>query len=507
MQQSHSEEYDIVFAGGGAAGCLIAGRLAAADPSLKILVVEAGPHTLDDPAHVQVARFMSHMVPGSKTEKFIISNPSDQLGGRVAIVPAGQCVGGGSSVNFGMYNRAAASEFNDWESKFNNPGWGSQDLIPLLKKTETYEIDPNAETHGQSGPLNVSYAGAIPNVCQDFLDVGQKYDTERKFTRDPNDLTTVNAYARWPKWINGKTGRRSDVPHAFIYSQQHNKNLRVLAGFFVRRVIILGDTAEIEKWSAQFTKDGSGTMLSNGLEAGVKFRPNEDELRTIGPAFTAKWKSFYVDYPDRPIMWYGGASFGFGLVEEPSNEKYFAVGHWISHPSALGHVHITSGEDPSANPDFTPRYLEHEEDMEQHVFGYKRDREFARRMACFRGEYPPRQPVFPPGSAAAVNELPVPVDMNAPDIVYTKEDDEAIRDFVRKNVGTTWHALGTCSMMPRDDGGVVDSHLNVYGVKSLKVADLSIAPSNVNGNTYSTALVIAEKAAVIIAQELGILNV
>lgn len=59
-------------------------------------------------------------------------------------------------------------------------------------------------------------------------------------------------------------------------------------------------------------------------------------------------------------------------------------------------------------------------------------------------------------------------------------------------------------MKPRERGGVVDSRLNVYGVQRLKVADLSIGPSNVGANTYSTALVIGEKAAVMIAEELGI---
>jgi alcohol oxidase len=62
-------------------------------------------------------------------------------------------------------------------------------------------------------------------------------------------------------------------------------------------------------------------------------------------------------------------------------------------------------------------------------------------------------------------------------------------------------------MKPRTRGGVVDSRLNVYGVKGLKVADVSICPGNVGANTYSTALVIGEKAAVIIAEELGIQGV
>ena len=111
-------EFDIIFAGGtpllklfidvfadfhrrigGAAACLTAGRLAAADPTLKILIIEAGPHVRDDLAHTQPARYLSHLVPGSKTVKFIVSNPSEHLGGRVTVVPAAQCFGGAASIN------------------------------------------------------------------------------------------------------------------------------------------------------------------------------------------------------------------------------------------------------------------------------------------------------------------------------------------------------------------------------------------------------------------------
>lgn len=77
----------------------IASRLADADPSLKILIVEAGPHTEDDLAHIQPARYLSHLSPTSTTVTFQVANPEKELAGRQTIVPCGQCVGGGSSVN------------------------------------------------------------------------------------------------------------------------------------------------------------------------------------------------------------------------------------------------------------------------------------------------------------------------------------------------------------------------------------------------------------------------
>ena len=84
---------------GGTCGCIVAGRLADADPTLSILVVEAGPPTRDDYLHTQPCRYLYHLRPDSTTVKFHVAHPSEALSGRAPVVPCGQCVGGGSSVN------------------------------------------------------------------------------------------------------------------------------------------------------------------------------------------------------------------------------------------------------------------------------------------------------------------------------------------------------------------------------------------------------------------------
>ena len=171
-----SKKYDIVIAGGaydawreyhslldpnsaplgGTAGCVVASRLATADPSLQILVIEAGRHTLNDVAHVQPARFIHHILPGSQTVQFLTSNASDSLNGRSVVVPTAHCLGGGSSVNcqsnsfWGIidhiltsfisvaeYTRASYADFNIWERQYNNPGWGFNDLLPFIKKVRS----------------------------------------------------------------------------------------------------------------------------------------------------------------------------------------------------------------------------------------------------------------------------------------------------------------------------------------------------------------------------------
>jgi len=100
-----------------------------------------------------------------------------------------------------------------------------------------------------------------------------------------------------------------------------------------------------------------------------------------------------------------------------------------------------------------------------------------------------------------------PAEISAPRIVYSKEDDDAIDEFHRRTANSMAHPNGTCSMKPREQGGVVDARLNVYGVQNLKVADCSIGPANVGANTYNNAIAIGEKAAVIIAEDLGIKGV
>ncbi|KAG7094670.1 hypothetical protein E1B28_005490 [Marasmius oreades] len=256
----------------------------------------------------------------------------------------------------------------------------------------------------------------------------------------------------------------------------------------------------IQPYLDQWKNDGQGLLVTNGLNSGIKLRPNEKDLTVLGDSFAHLWESKFANSPDKPVLCIANIA-GFVRGEE-GGKNCFQMGYFVEYPLAIGHVRITSGIDPFARLDFNPRYLEHEADLAVLRWGYKRTRELARRMKCFRGEFVSLHPSFPEGSAATTREASGPVAISDPDILYTSEDDKAIDDYHRAYVSTAWHALGTCAMKPREQGGVVDPRLNVYGVKNLKVADLSIAPLNVGANTYNTAIIIGEKAALIIAEEL-----
>ncbi|KAF5341756.1 hypothetical protein D9611_001815 [Ephemerocybe angulata] len=592
--------FDIIIAGGGATGCVIAGKLAAANAGLKVLILEAGPHSLNVDTHIQPVRYIANLMSPNKSSKSFtlhVSQPSEAVANRRIVVPAGSVLGGGSSVNFMVYTRAAASDYDCWEKIHQNPGWGSKDLIPLLKEIETYTLEASLNsTHGSNGPIRISAPKEYTNVATQFLDVARHYDKRRGVTDDWNDFTNANAYGVWAKYIHDKTGRRSDTAHNFVYNQADNQNLVVRVESRVVRVLFDGTRAEgveyvasedkvihkvfasrlvvisagafgspsilersgigadevlqkngipqlvdlpgvgidyndhnvifthykacqeaetidhivygtpdaLQKHIDQWTKSGDGLMAHNGLNAGFKLRPSSEDLQELGPAFEKRWNDFFALFPDKPVILGGPANAYTGIGPMDPGAKYFALLYALLYPASTGSVHIAHGLDPYGPLDFHHSYLENEADVVVYRWTYKHLREIARRMGFYRGEVLDSHPNFSEKSAAICKPEDGPIDINAPRIAYTVEDDAAIDDFHRRTIGTAWHSMGTCAMKPRSKGGVVDSRLNVYGTTHLKVADLSICPENVGANTYNTALAVGAKAAMLIAEELDL---
>ncbi|EKM78826.1 hypothetical protein AGABI1DRAFT_114404 [Agaricus bisporus var. burnettii JB137-S8] len=598
--------YDIIFAGGGAVACIIAARLAVADPSLKILILEAGPHSRNNLDHVQPARFYPALARCGEAFTPHVPKANPKLNGRLAPTVTGRCLGGSSAVNFMVYCRAAASDYDDWETVYRNKGWGSKSLIPLLRKAETYKGVSTNDTHGKAGPLNVSFATAGHNLANEWLGVTESYDQDRGQIDDLNALYTCDGYGRWARFIDGKTGKRSDTASAYIYPiLDTHKNLDVQVRKRVVRVIFegkravgveyvddegdhahalqspsvarasrlvvvcggafgspailersgigstnilskndvqqivdlpgvgehlmdhngifphyfaadYGDTlddiwwgseAEVKPFVDRWSQTGQGLLAHNGMDAGIRLRPTVDDLKEIGPSFTKRWNEYFANAPDKPIMLMAIITGHLGAAPTVPRQKLYNVCSYTAYPMSKGYAHITSGVNPYAVLDYDPCYLHEEADLHVLRWAYKHSRELARRMPAYRGELASNHPKFPEGSEAAAKASNRPVPIDAPKIKYTEADDRAIDEYVKDIMSTTWHSAGTCAMKPREQGGVVDDHLNVYGVEGLKVADMSIVPGNVAANTYNTAIAVGEKAAVIIAQELGIKGV
>ncbi|CAE6461199.1 unnamed protein product [Rhizoctonia solani] len=559
---------------------------------------------------------MNNLAPDSKHAIFWKANKSEAANGREAIVPTGGILGGGSSINIMMYARAAASDYDDW----NTTGWASEDLIPLLRKIETYHIAPGRATHGYNGPIHVSYADYFAQIAQEYLDVCVKRGIPK--VEDLMDLYTGHGCAHLAKYIHPETGQRQDAAHRYIHSQSHNKRLHIMTKTLVRHILFDGikavgvevignknqdkdadqtpreirarklvvvsagaigsaivlqrsgvgqatrlselgvnvvadlpvganyedhsscvityhvaDDVEtldpvmerypgvMERYLAQFAH-GKGFLTSNVNDAGSKIRPTEEELERIGPAFREVWKRQFESAPDKPVFIQTIVNGFLGpRTAVPEKSRFMMLGniaayvsifdpfvlpgitHECKHtgrqPISRGHVYITSAN-PYSLPDFSTGFFEEKADVEIQMWMYKKTREIARRMPSYRGEYAPLHPKYPKSSSASCVRLDAPPPSDMEDLVYTAEDDIAVEEFVRQYGDTTWHSVGTIQMKPKEKGGCVDSRLSVYGTENLKVADLSILPKNVGSNTYSTALLIGEKAASLIAEDLGL---
>lgn len=182
--------------------------------------------------------------------------------------------------------------------------------------------------------------------------------------------------------------------------------------------------------------------------------------------------------------------------------QYITMAVWSTYPYSRGSIHITDTNDVENGYEFDAGFLNHPSDLKKHLWAYKMQREIARRLPYCTGELALGNPKFAEGSKAALFEAGSREKVE--DIEYSAEDEKVIENWIRDNLNTTYHSLGTCAMKPKEEGGVVDGALNVYGTKGLKVCDLSMVPGNVGANTNNTAMAVGEKAAVIIGRELGI---
>ncbi|EJD50220.1 putative methanol oxidase [Auricularia subglabra TFB-10046 SS5] len=602
MADLPTPEVDIIVVGAGAAGSVLTARLAAAAPELKILVLEQGPHTLNDPAVLQPARFTENLLPGMPRTRYFTSEPSADLLGRTTTVQAGGCVGGGTAINFMMYTRPAASDYDDWERLYDNPGWGFESLRPLFQKLETWELETDDKSiHGFSGPMRASRGSQMSEMGRQWLASALAWDKGRPDeAKDINDFRTADAYGTWHKWI-GSDGVRQDAGHRFLYpavqAPGSNVTLRVQCRvnrlvfennraigveYFdpgadnapstkvvtARKLVVLsagafgspmilersgigapailgpagikarvpleqvgenyqdhnimaamyrvengstddrdayltGDPKVLERVTQQYKDGGKGLLGTNGIDVGAKLRPTEAGIKALGEAFGKEWH-YFADAPDKAAIELAAISGALAPGVPPGD--YLTSCAFTMYPAARGTVHIRSA-DPAEPPRFVPGYLANQVDVALLMWQYKVTREIVRRMPCYRGELAAAHPAFAASSAAVCSDAANPVPVDEPDLVYSPADDAALETWVRQTVATTWHAMGTCAMKPRAKGGVVDSRLNVYGVEGLKVADLSIGPANVSANTAATALVIGEKAAILIGEDLGITNI
>lgn len=166
------KEVDVILCGGGTAACIVAARLAQGDPKLEILVIEAGPNSEGNPNVIRPAMYLSHLVPDTKTATFYVAKPTPHVNNRNCVVPMGGTVGGGSAINFMMYTRPSASDWDDFEQE----GWTGKEMIEFSKKAENFQVKAGkAADHGFNGPLGISYGGHQSQLGKQWVKVSTEY--------------------------------------------------------------------------------------------------------------------------------------------------------------------------------------------------------------------------------------------------------------------------------------------------------------------------------------------
>jgi alcohol oxidase len=152
---------------------------------------------------------------------------------------------------------------------------------------------------------------------------------------------------------------------------------------------VRGDPKTQEAVFNQWNINGTGPLATNGIEAGVKVRPTEEELKQMDSwpckEFRSGWDSYFKEKPDKPVMHYSVISGWFGdhMLLPPG--KFFTMFHFLEYPFSRGSTHITSAN-PYDAPDFDAGFMNDKRDMAPMVWGYIKSRETARRMEAYAGE-------------------------------------------------------------------------------------------------------------------------
>ncbi|MPQ97423.1 choline dehydrogenase [Modestobacter sp. I12A-02628] len=531
--------YDIVIVGAGTAGCVLATRLSA-DPSVSVLLVEAGP-AADRRLLVQMPIGVGLLIGRTDLGWGYETEPEPGLGGRRLPVPRGKLVGGTGSINGSTHVRAHRLDYDDWV-QHGAVGWGYDDLLPYFRRSETSWRGADAQ-HGGSGPVSVARATERGSFGH-RLDAGA-----RGLGVDfPDDTQDGDPTGAGQSEVSIRRGRRHSTAAAYLRPVLRRRpNLTLLTGVQVRRVVFDGTRAA----GVELLDHGRLTPVRAGREvvlaAGVYNSPQLLMLSGIGPAdhLRSHGLDALVDLP----------GVGENLHEHPSAPVLFDVSEPVTFHEHLRADRLAwaalrwavAGTGPlAAMPELLSVYTRSRPDLDR-PDGF---------LGIVAGGFDAR-PWFPgvkplPGRhCIALNAVGTPVSrghvrlrsadpdaapriqlnllqhpddvaalretlrmtrrlLTAPEVrgmiagetvpgpdVRTDEEFEA---FLRGHAHQAHHAGGTCAIGTGRDA-VVDPSLVVHGTTGLRVADASVMPSSIGANVNATVIAIAERAAALVRGE------
>jgi choline dehydrogenase len=496
--QSRSE-FDFIIVGAGSSGCVLANRLSA-NPSTRVLLLEAGGPDNSDPAITTPGKWVSLI--GSKYDWGYATEPEPGLQNRRITFPRGKVQGGSSAINAMTFIRGHQFCFDRWE-RAGNPGWGYEALLPYFKKSERNELG-ETPYRGADGPLAVSLCTDPHAGHKAFLAAASEQMFKVDARYDFNQPTPVSVAGYYQK--NILDGKRHSVADAFLKPAISRPNLDVRSLCQATRLIFEGKKAVgIEYLRAGKPEQARGNQIV--LSGGVVDSPKllmlsgigpADHLRTLGIPVVADVPGVGRNFQDHlklSIRWNGktelpGSSVTAGIflrsdqstwgeppdlqfyvgrgVETP--DRFITITVSLVTPKSRGEISLRSA-DPTAAPIIRANYLQEQADVNSLVRGVHLARWFGESDAY--------------------------ADLRADEILpgAAMKSDADLATFVRRDSDTIYHGAGTCKMGPASDAAaVVDPSLRVRGVEGLRVADGSIMPEVVNATTNAACVMIGEKA-------------
>jgi choline dehydrogenase len=518
--------FDHVIVGAGSAGCALAHRLSA-DPSLRVLLVEAGGSDRS-PLIRAPGGLLPIMISGAFNWGYV-STPQKHLNDRVLYLPRGKVLGGSSSTNGMVYCRGTRGDFDEW-SRLGNPGWSFAEVLPYFRRAETHELGESAY-HGGSGPLRIGRPRVKHPLARAFVEAGQQ--AGYPYNDDTNGALRMGF---GPTDVTAWRGRRQSTSVAYLRPARRRPNLTVVTKALVTRVLFEGRRAvgvELSRRGrleqvraarevilAAGALNSPKLLLLSGVGAGAQLRAHgipkvqdlpgvgenlHDHLAThvklrsrvpnsmfkyFGPVQGALAVARYLAFRRGPLADPGMEAVAFvasdPALPDPDVKFHFLMALYRNNgrelipehgfgvhvnavkPRSRGSVRLASA-DPTAPPLVDQNYLADPHDLAVMRAGIRIAREVFRQRAFdpYRGEE------LDPGPQAVSD-----MDLDA----YVREKSEA-----------DYHSVGTCRMGD-DPLAVVDAGLRVRGLEGLRVVDASVMPRIVSGNTNMATIMIAEKA-------------
>ena len=529
--------YDFVIVGAGSAGCVLANRLSA-DPKNRVLVLEAGGRDNWIWFHIPVGYLFA--IGNPRSDWMFKTEPEPGLNGRSLNYPRGKVIGGSSAINAMIYMRGQAGDYDNWR-QLGLPGWSWDDVLPFFKRHEDHFLGAS-EHHAVGGEWRIEY----PRVRWDITDVFRAAAAQAgippidDFNRGDNEGA---CYFH----VNQKRGRRWSAARGFLKPVLNRRNLQLETGCLVEALLFAGKRANGVRWRQNGVSRMARCRGEVILAAGSIGSPHILMLSGVGPAVQLT-KLGITPVLDKPgvgenlhdhlqlrliykvtgiktlnetyASLFGRAAMGLDYLfrrREPltmapsqlgaftrsdptqdraniefhiqplSLDKFgdplhpfpaFTASVCNLRPTSRGAVRLRSA-DPADKPAISPNYLATPEDKRVAADSIRVTRRIVAQPALQK--FHPVE--YLPGSKVG--------------------DDEAALEKAAGDIGTTiFHPVGTAKMgRDGDRMAVVDARLRVVGIEGLRVADASVMPSIVSGNTNSPTMMIAEKGATMILQD------